>query len=321
MTNATGTSFTFTAPDADVYTVTFTVQTASGQAQSASTQVTATSVPPTATPPADVTIPEGTNVTLTFADPFSPASAVTAAGFRYSFALSSGQLASTYNAASTSPSVIFIGADIGTFTVYGRIIDKNNAYSDYPSGGGFERANRSEPAPARSRPPRARRPGRSPWPRSPTRADRRCCRAYAATIDWGDGTTSAGTIGAAVSGVFSVTGTHTYATQGHFPVRVTLTHDSLPPVTVTDAVTVVAPALVGTGGMNLSATKAADTGPITVATFTDPTGPDDPPPTPQRSTGATAQPAMARSAESVRRSPSRATTCTQQREPRRSPSP
>ena len=98
---------------------------------------------------------------------------------------------------------------------------------------------------------------------------------YTATIDWGDGTTSAGTIGAGVNGVFSVTGTNTYATQGHFPVLVTLAHDSLPPVAITDAITVVAPALVGTGWMSLSATKAADSGSVTVATFTDPTGPDD----------------------------------------------
>ena len=57
---------------------------------------------------------------------------------------------------------------------------------------------------------------------------------------------------------------------------VTMAHDSLPPVAITDAITVVAPALIGTGGISLSATKAADTGPVTVATFTDPTGPDDP---------------------------------------------
>ena len=62
--NGTGTSFTFNAPDADVYTVTFTVETASGLAQSTSALVTAVGVPPTATPPAGITIAEGTSATL-----------------------------------------------------------------------------------------------------------------------------------------------------------------------------------------------------------------------------------------------------------------
>src|SRR5207245_244160 len=63
---------------------------------------------------------------------------------------------------------------------------------------------------------------------------------YMATINWGDGTTSAGTI--TRSGVvFTVTGSHTYAEDDEeeqdlvdgFPITVTIKHESAPPITVT----------------------------------------------------------------------------------------
>lgn len=54
---------------------------------------------------------------------------------------------------------------------------------------------------------------------------------YTATIVWGDGTTTAGTIVATDAG-FEVVGTHTYATQGNFLARVTISN-------ATDSTTVV----------------------------------------------------------------------------------
>ena len=99
---------------------------------------------------------------------------------------------------------------------------------------------------------------------------------YAATINWGDGTTSTGAIVLGSDGkTFTVQGGHTYAEQGSYTVQVSIAHGGLPPATVTDAATVVAPAAWwGAGGLSLSATKAVDTGSISVAIFTDPTDPD-----------------------------------------------
>ncbi|MFL6260147.1 MAG: hypothetical protein ACJ76Y_10590 [Thermoanaerobaculia bacterium] len=57
---------------------------------------------------------------------------------------------------------------------------------------------------------------------------------FTATIDWGDGTTTAGTVSGG-GGTFTVSGTHTYASPGSFPVIVTLTDD--PPGTATATVT------------------------------------------------------------------------------------
>jgi cyclophilin family peptidyl-prolyl cis-trans isomerase len=45
---------------------------------------------------------------------------------------------------------------------------------------------------------------------------------YTATINWGDGTTSTGTISAGSTGAFSVLGSHTYSTQGTFTISVTV---------------------------------------------------------------------------------------------------
>jgi hypothetical protein len=45
---------------------------------------------------------------------------------------------------------------------------------------------------------------------------------YTATVDWGDGTTSAGTVANDPAGGFAVVGAHTYAQAGTFPVAVTV---------------------------------------------------------------------------------------------------
>ncbi len=53
--------------------------------------------------------------------------------------------------------------------------------------------------------------------------------AITATIDWGDGTTSAGAVtgtaatSSAVNGLYSIGGDHTYAHPGTYPVSVTVT--------------------------------------------------------------------------------------------------
>jgi uncharacterized protein (TIGR03118 family) len=45
---------------------------------------------------------------------------------------------------------------------------------------------------------------------------------FTATIDWGDGSVTPGTVSLAVGGTFSVLGAHTYADEGSLPVRVTV---------------------------------------------------------------------------------------------------
>src|ERR1700688_956200 len=91
---------------------------------------------------------------------------------------------------------------------------------------------------------------------------------FTATIDWGDATTSAGTVTGG-GGAYSVSGTHTYAGSGTFTVTVTLSDDA--PGTATAQVT--STAHVAGAGLNaFPVTFAATEGTAfngVVATFTD----------------------------------------------------
>ena len=72
--------------------------------------------------------------------------------------------------------------------------------------------------------------------------------AYSATINWGDGNSTAGAI-AGGSGSFTVTGNHTYATSGTYPITVSITSvgTSQGSATVTDSATIEPPAPTVTG--------------------------------------------------------------------------
>src|SRR5205085_10247285 len=48
---------------------------------------------------------------------------------------------------------------------------------------------------------------------------------FTATIDWGDGTSSAGTVTDDGAGNYTVSGTHTYANEGNFNVSAVLSED------------------------------------------------------------------------------------------------
>jgi hypothetical protein len=84
---------------------------------------------------------------------------------------------------------------------------------------------------------------------------------FTATIDWGDGSTSAGTVTGS-DGSFTVSGTHTYGVApGNYPVSVTLSDDSPGTATAqaasTAQVSAAAPAATTQGATSVSATGAA----------------------------------------------------------------
>ncbi|HLJ92914.1 MAG TPA: hypothetical protein VKU02_06950, partial [Gemmataceae bacterium] len=61
---------------------------------------------------------------------------------------------------------------------------------------------------------------------------------YSATINWGDGSSaSAGTI-TLNGGIFTVSGSHTYSSQGSFAVTTTINHETAAPATVSSTLTV-----------------------------------------------------------------------------------
>ncbi len=96
---------------------------------------------------------------------------------------------------------------------------------------------------------------------------------YSADIDWGDSSTSAGTITYdSGTGVFTVTGQHNYAAAGTFTVTVTIHHMAAPDATATSTADVANPVVQAQGGLTVNALEGADTGTVDVATFTDPGG-------------------------------------------------
>jgi 6-phosphogluconolactonase (cycloisomerase 2 family) len=94
---------------------------------------------------------------------------------------------------------------------------------------------------------------------------------YAATIAWGDGSTSKGIIGVN-NGTFTVQGSHAYQTEGSYSISVTLSHDAAPSIAVQDSAVVTNPAVNATGGFQITDVKTQDSGFQTVATFVDPAG-------------------------------------------------
>jgi hypothetical protein len=102
---------------------------------------------------------------------------------------------------------------------------------------------------------------------------------FTASIDWGDGTTTSGSITSDGQGVYTVSGTHSYAEDGSYSVTVTLADDDPPgPVSLASStahsdMTVAEVDLTATGVGTLTATEGQSFA-GTVATFSDPGSPD-----------------------------------------------
>src|SRR2546426_540644 len=85
---------------------------------------------------------------------------------------------------------------------------------------------------------------------------------------WGDSSSSPGTVSFA-GGVYSVTGSHTYADEGSFTVAVDIADIGGASTSASLSATVADAALTATAGADISATEGASTGTVTVATFSD----------------------------------------------------
>jgi uncharacterized repeat protein (TIGR01451 family) len=94
---------------------------------------------------------------------------------------------------------------------------------------------------------------------------------YISTIDWGDGAIGVGLVKANGAGGFDVTGNHTYAEEGVYPIAVAVI-DSGAHVNINSAITVIDPAVAASGGAALSSVEGISTPTVTLATFTDPGG-------------------------------------------------
>lgn len=164
-------------------------------------------------------VAEGSSVNIVFANPYDPSAADTAAGFRYSYDFNNdgdfsdpGDLAGV-----SSASAAFTLSRFGSYTVRGRISDKDGGFRDYTSVVVVTDAPIAAAGVAVTATAGAPLAGvvatfvdANPFG---------FAGEFSATVQWGDGETSTGSI-VASGGSFQVIGNHTYAAAGLQPVIV-----------------------------------------------------------------------------------------------------
>jgi hypothetical protein len=208
--------------DDGIYTITVSVTDNQGASGSDPTVVTVGNVAPAATFAAGSPIVEGNSSALSLSDP-ADASADTAAGFRYSFACDGldASLASTYAAAGTNASSSCVFADDGTYTVKGRIFDKDDGAATYAAAVVVQNAP-PEVGPILA--PTAPVPVGTTVNASAPFTDPGVLDTHTAVVEWGDGTSSNEMV-AVHAGSGTASGSHVYATPGVYTVTLTVTDD------------------------------------------------------------------------------------------------
>jgi formylglycine-generating enzyme required for sulfatase activity len=118
-------------PDSQIVSVQVTDN--SGLSATAQSTINITNVAPTANLSNNGPINSGSPVTITFSNQYDPSTADTAAAFHYAFDCSNNSLAgSTYANSSASPTTTCTYNDgPSTHTVIGRIIDKDDGFTEY----------------------------------------------------------------------------------------------------------------------------------------------------------------------------------------------
>jgi ELWxxDGT repeat protein len=113
------------------YGVGVVIADSGGSTTVATSTVVVANVAPTATLSGNGPVTYGSPATVTFSNPYDPSPVDTSAGFHYAFALDANSLAgATYANSGSNPSASF-QLGVGSYTVYGRIIDEDNAFTAY----------------------------------------------------------------------------------------------------------------------------------------------------------------------------------------------
>ena len=123
------TSFTFA--DNGNYTIYGRVFDKDGGFTDYTTPVAVNNVAPTAVMNNNGPVTAGSLVTVNLTSPLDPSATDTNAGFRYSFSTTLAGLATSYSTASFNNASSFTIASAGTFTLYGRIWDKDGGFTNY----------------------------------------------------------------------------------------------------------------------------------------------------------------------------------------------
>ena len=127
VTNDVGHTYT----DNGIYTVQLTVFVADGGSASRIETFTVANVAPTAMVGNDGPVDEASPVNVSLSGGTDVSSDDLAAGLKYSFALSIGELAGDYASAGLTDNADYTFSDNGTYTVFARVFDKDEGFTDY----------------------------------------------------------------------------------------------------------------------------------------------------------------------------------------------
>lgn len=172
---------------------------------------------------------EGTPVVALFTAAVDPSPADIAAGLRFAYSCTNGPLTGiTWAASSVSPSVSCTFPDNGTYTVRGRVIDRDNGFTEYtstltvanvpPTAGAIVLRD------ANGNPVQGGIAAGQRIDLDASFTDPGTLDTHQATIEWGDGTVDPGQVSGS-GGSGRVGGWHAWFAPGRYTVRVTVADD------------------------------------------------------------------------------------------------
>jgi predicted extracellular nuclease len=212
-----GQSVTFSAAALDgpsARTIVAQVTDSGGLTATAQATVNILNVAPMATFNAASPVNEGSPFNVSLTQPFDPSNADTAAGFSYTFDCGQG-----YGAPGIINSATCTAVDNPSQTVKGKIADKDGGLTEYVA---TVTVNNVPPSVGPISAPADPVLVHTSVNATASFTDPGVLDTHTAVWDWGDGTTSAGTV-SELNGSGSVSGTHTYAAAGFYTVKLTVT--------------------------------------------------------------------------------------------------
>jgi methionine-rich copper-binding protein CopC len=210
-------SLPHTYADNGTYTVIIKVTDQAGNTGSRSFRIMVANVAPTAAFTATSgPLNEGDFATLTFSNPSDPSPIDTQAGFRYAFDCGDG---SGFGAPGTASSVSCRALDNPNQVVRGRMLDKDGGMSEYSA---VTIINNMAPMLGAIAGPASPVVRDTPATITASFTDVGVRDTHAVTVDWDDGTVSAGTV-TETNGSGSASASHSYARPGRYTVMMTVT--------------------------------------------------------------------------------------------------
>lgn len=206
---------TLTCTDNGSFTATLSVDDGVNPAVESDTSVVVTNANPTASLVNNGPVNEGSSAAISFSAASDVSSTDTTAGFRYAFACNGGSLtAATYATSGTSSSTNCAFADNGSYTVRGKIMDKDDGSNEYTT---VVTVNNVKPTITVLTPGAPAACGQSQSVTIAFNDPAAANDTYTVVVNWGDGNTT--TYNGVNSGYFA---SHPYAAGGQYTVSVTV---------------------------------------------------------------------------------------------------